>query len=58
MVLPPPPHFVCLDLAIANLIGAKSLDLSEQVNEYKDLCHGWDKYNADLNFLSVQHVKK
>ncbi|ORY69909.1 Poly(A) polymerase pla1 [Pseudomassariella vexata] len=46
-------HYIGLELAE----GAKSLDLSFQVNEYKDLCHAWDKYDSKLNFLSVQHVK-
>jgi poly(A) polymerase Pap1 len=51
-------HTFCLVAVRANLAGAKSLDLSYQVNEYKDMCHNWDKYNAELNFLSVQHVRK
>ncbi|KAH8200240.1 hypothetical protein TruAng_005576 [Truncatella angustata] len=42
---------------VADLAGAKSLDLSFQVNEFKDLCHGWDKYKPELNFLSIQHVR-
>ncbi|KAI1847801.1 hypothetical protein JX265_009229 [Neoarthrinium moseri] len=53
-------HYIGLELAEAagaDRPGAKSLDLSYQVNEFKDLCHGWDKYKADLNFLSVQHVR-
>ncbi|KAK8111557.1 uncharacterized protein PG998_008014 [Apiospora kogelbergensis] len=46
---------------ITNLAGAKSLDLSYQVNEFKDTCFGWDKYKdkplSHLSSLSVQHVK-
>ncbi|KAK6834270.1 Poly(A) polymerase [Apiospora arundinis] len=46
---------------ITNLTGAKSLDLSYQVNEFKDTCFGWDKYKdkplSKLSSLSVQHVK-
>ncbi|ETS76059.1 hypothetical protein PFICI_13003 [Pestalotiopsis fici W106-1] len=46
-------HYIGLELAE----GAKSLDLSFQVNEFKDLCFSWDKYQAELNFLSIQHVR-
>lgn len=38
--------------------GAKSLDLTFQVNEFKDLVTGWDKYDKNLNCLSIQHVRK
>ncbi|TDZ28612.1 Poly(A) polymerase pla1 [Colletotrichum trifolii] len=37
--------------------GAKSLDLSYQVDNFKSLCTSWDKYEADLNSLTVQHVR-
>lgn len=40
------------------LPGAKSLDLSYQVNTFKQMCGEWEKFDAELNFLSVQHVKK
>lgn len=43
---------------VADVVGAKSLDLSFQVNEFKDLCYGWDKYKDGMNFLSIQHVRK
>ncbi|KAI0178231.1 Poly(A) polymerase central domain-containing protein [Pestalotiopsis sp. NC0098] len=46
-------HYIGLELSE----GAKSLDLSFQVNEFKDLCYGWDKYKAGMNFLSIQHVR-
>ncbi|KAI3337628.1 Poly(A) polymerase [Xylariaceae sp. AK1471] len=46
-------HYVGLELAE----GAKSLDLSYQVNSFKQMCSEWEKYNAELNFLSIQHVK-
>ncbi len=39
-------------------IGAKSLDLSYEVEEFKRICTFSDKYNHDLNFLAVAHVKK
>ncbi|GAP89994.1 putative poly polymerase [Rosellinia necatrix] len=37
--------------------GAKSLDLSYQVNAFKQMCSEWEKYSAELNCLSVQHVR-
>ncbi|KAI1659621.1 Poly(A) polymerase [Daldinia decipiens] len=46
-------HYVGLELAE----GAKSLDLSFQVNTFKDLCSQWEKYEPSLNYLSIQHVK-
>ncbi|KAI1489195.1 Poly(A) polymerase pla1 [Biscogniauxia mediterranea] len=46
-------HYVGLELTE----GAKTLDLSYQVNTFKTMCSEWDKYEADLNFLSIQHVK-
>ncbi|KAI0122194.1 Poly(A) polymerase [Daldinia grandis] len=46
-------HYVGLELAE----GAKSLDLSFQVNTFKDLCSQWEKYEPSLNHLSIQHVK-
>jgi len=39
-------------------IGAKSLDLSFQVEDFKLLCTSWAKCEPDLNSVSVQHVKK
>ncbi|KAI1082189.1 Poly(A) polymerase central domain-containing protein [Whalleya microplaca] len=46
-------HYVGLELAE----GAKSLDLSPQVNHFKAMCSEWEKCDTKLNFLSVQHVK-
>ncbi|RYP43769.1 hypothetical protein DL768_009694 [Monosporascus sp. mg162] len=46
-------HYIGLELAE----GAKSLDLSFQVNTFKTMCSEWEKYKAELNFLSIQHVK-
>ncbi|KAI1326022.1 Poly(A) polymerase central domain-containing protein [Xylariaceae sp. FL0255] len=46
-------HYIGLELAE----GAKSLDLSYQVNNFKALCTEWEKYQEELNFLSIQHVK-
>ncbi|KAI1261200.1 Poly(A) polymerase [Xylariaceae sp. FL1019] len=45
--------YVGLDLAE----GAKSLDLSYQVNKFKKMCNEWKDYREELMFLNVQHVK-
>lgn len=39
-------------------LGAKSLDFSWQVNDFRHKCESWDKYDNDLNALSVAHIKK
>jgi hypothetical protein len=39
-------------------IGAKSLDLSFEVDSFKGRCMQWDKYNQDLMALNVVHTKK
>nr|XP_036577562.1 poly polymerase [Colletotrichum truncatum]KAF6784560.1 poly polymerase [Colletotrichum truncatum] len=41
----------------ADLLGAKSLDLSYQVDNFKSLCTAWEKYKPELNSLTVQHVR-
>lgn len=47
-------YYVGLELAE----GAKSLDLSWQVNNFKHMCCEWDKYKKTPGlFLSIQHVK-
>ncbi|KAH7354069.1 Poly(A) polymerase pla1 [Plectosphaerella cucumerina] len=46
-------HYIGLQLKE----GAKSLDLSYQVDNFKQLCTQWDKYEASLNHLSIQHVR-
>ncbi|KAI0976428.1 Poly(A) polymerase central domain-containing protein [Xylaria arbuscula] len=46
-------HYIGLELAE----GAKSLDLSYEVNAFKQMCGEWEKYSAELNSLSIQHVK-
>ncbi|KAI1435737.1 Poly(A) polymerase central domain-containing protein [Xylaria sp. CBS 124048] len=46
-------HYIGLELAE----GAKSLDLSYQVNTFKQMCSEWEKFSRDLNCLSIQHVK-
>jgi poly(A) polymerase len=38
--------------------GAKSLDLSYQVNDFKKRCTEWEKYNEHLNALNVAHTRK
>ncbi|TVY46581.1 Poly(A) polymerase [Lachnellula occidentalis] len=37
--------------------GAKSLDLSWQVDNFKRLCMGWEKHDPELNALNVIHTK-
>ncbi|KAF5019774.1 hypothetical protein F66182_8211 [Fusarium sp. NRRL 66182] len=49
-------HYIGLELAS----GAKSLDLSYQVEEFKELCTSWQKYKDDLKdvvSIGVQHVR-
>lgn len=41
--------------------GAKSLDLSYQVNSFKDTLFSWDKYKEELDgscFVGIQHIRK
>ncbi|GFP60505.1 poly(A) polymerase pla1 [Trichoderma asperellum] len=50
-------HYIGLELEE----GAKSLDLSYQVDEFKVLCTSWKKYQEELQpsvSLGVQHVRK
>ncbi|KAF6804646.1 poly polymerase [Colletotrichum sojae] len=46
-------HYIGLTLSE----GAKSLDLSYQVDNFKSLCTAWEKFNTELNSLTVQHVR-
>ncbi|CAK7215402.1 polynucleotide adenylyltransferase, partial [Sporothrix curviconia] len=49
-------HYIGIEL----VEGAKSLDLSYQVDEFKELCFAWDKYKETLSktcTLSIQHVR-
>lgn len=49
-------HYIGLELAE----GAKSLDLSYQVDDFKALCTSWQKYKddlVDLASIGVRHVK-
>lgn len=39
-------------------LGAKSLDLSTQVEHFKKLCTGWEKYDDELNYLNIIHTRK
>jgi poly(A) polymerase len=57
--------FIILSIAFkvrdADSLGAKSLDLSYQVDEFKELCTSWQKYKDDLKdivSIGVQHVRK
>jgi poly(A) polymerase len=46
-------HYIGLQL----VEGAKSLDLSREVNDWKAMCTSNDLYEEGLMFLSIQHVK-
>ncbi|RSL59130.1 hypothetical protein CEP54_007407 [Fusarium duplospermum] len=49
-------HYIGLELSG----GAKSLDLSYQVEEFKELCTSWQKYKDELKTIvsiGVQHVR-
>ncbi|RGP69747.1 poly a polymerase [Fusarium longipes] len=49
-------HYIGLELTS----GAKSLDLSYQVEEFKELCTSWQKYKDDLKdvvSIGIQHVR-
>ncbi|KAB5558616.1 Poly(A) polymerase central domain-containing protein [Coniochaeta sp. 2T2.1] len=46
-------HYIGLVLAQ----GAKSLDLSYQVNEFKDLCFSWKEYKPEVNCLGIHHMR-
>ncbi|KAJ5054567.1 uncharacterized protein L3040_000837 [Drepanopeziza brunnea f. sp. 'multigermtubi'] len=37
--------------------GAKSLDLSWHVEDFKHTCSGWDQYKDDVNALHISHKK-
>ena len=40
-----------------SLTGAKSLDLSYQVDEFKDLCYGWKECKPEYNSISITHLR-
>ncbi|OLN81818.1 Poly(A) polymerase pla1 [Colletotrichum chlorophyti] len=42
----------------ADSLGAKSLDLSYQVDNFKSLCTAWEKYKPEVNCLTVQYVRR
>ncbi|KAJ4419333.1 polynucleotide adenylyltransferase [Gnomoniopsis sp. IMI 355080] len=49
-------HYIGIELRP----GAKQLDLSYEVNDFKNLCFNWDKYNEELSdscAVSIQHVR-
>ncbi|KAK4123536.1 Poly(A) polymerase [Parathielavia appendiculata] len=46
-------HYIGLQL----VDGAKSLDLSREVNDWKAMCMSNDLFKEGLMFLSIQHVK-
>jgi len=46
-------HYIGLELAQ----GAKSLDLSREVNDWKDMCLSNALFNPHVNSLTIQHVR-
>ncbi|RDW71154.1 hypothetical protein BP6252_07717 [Coleophoma cylindrospora] len=46
-------HYIGLEL----VEGAKSLDLSWQVDDFKRICTNWDKHDHELNALNVIHTR-
>lgn len=56
-----PTSRMILNARTNDKIGAKQLDLSYEVNDFKNLCFNWDKYNEELSdscAVSIQHVRK
>ncbi|KAI9829933.1 MAG: hypothetical protein M1819_005905 [Sarea resinae] len=47
-------YYVGIELAQG---ATKSLDISWQTKEFKDICTGWAQYNADLNSLNIVHTR-
>lgn len=59
--LPYPTLCTILNASTIDYTGAKQLDLSYEVNDFKNLCFAWDKYDKELQdscALSIQHVRK
>lgn len=51
---------MCLNTRRIDKTGAKSLDLSYEVNEFKAKLYDWDKWESELQHccgISVQHVR-
>ena len=48
----------CLYPHLLTHLGAKSLDLEDLVKEFKNGVINWDKYDAEINVLSVTHSRK
>jgi hypothetical protein len=46
------------DAQLLIYLGAKSLDLSFQVDDFKRKCTNWEKYDAELNALNVNHTRR
>lgn len=47
-------HYIGLELKE----GARSLDLSYQVDDFKYRCTSWDKHDDSLNALNIVHTRK
>ncbi|CAI4219487.1 unnamed protein product [Parascedosporium putredinis] len=37
--------------------GQKSINLASEVGEFKKLCKGWEKFDSQLNAITVQHLR-
>lgn len=52
---------MCLNTRRIDKTGAKQLDLSFEVNDFKGILYAWDKWENELQHccgISVQHVRK
>jgi poly(A) polymerase len=52
------PHGPASAAHLLMYLGAKSLDLTWQVSEFRNACTNWPKYDAELNALNVIHTRK
>ncbi|PKS12911.1 hypothetical protein jhhlp_000251 [Lomentospora prolificans] len=46
-------HYIGLTLRS----GQKSINLANEVGEFKKLCKGWEKFDSQLNAITVQHLR-
>lgn len=47
-----------LVLPMLIFVGAKQLDLSWHVEDFRKVCYTWDQYKNDVNALHIAHKKK
>lgn len=41
-----------------NLVGAKQLDITYPVADFKRQCQDWQQYNSELNSIRIVHTRK